>query len=384
VNQPLATALDDVRRLAALKRAGLLDTPPEESFDRVTRLVAQFLSSPVALVSLVSPERQFFKSAFGLTEPLASKRETPLSHSFCQHVVTSGESLIVENAKEHPIVSTNCAIADMGVAAYLGVPLTTPAGEVLGSLCVVDTTPRTWSDDDVRVMRDFAEIVMREIALRHEVAQRKRAEGQQEVLIGELHHRVKNTLAVVQSLIALSLRTAIDLKQFHQSINGRIASLAKTHTLLVEHQWVSASLREVLTGEIEAHDEGQRITLEGAEVLLPSQIAVAIGMAVHELTTNAVKYGALSMPGGTVRLDWMVEHPAGGDRLILTWTETGGPRLKKPGRSGFGTLLMQRILAPQLNGRVKIEMNPEGVRARIEATIATAIGDDATAEPRQP
>ena len=231
-----------------------------------------------------------------MSEPWASKRETPLSHSFCQHVVTSGEALIVENAPEHPVVCDNRAVTELGVAAYLGVPLTTPSGQVLGSLCVVDTKPRQWSKDDVKIIRDVAEIVMREIALRREIHYRKSAEAQQELLIGELHHRVKNTLAVVQGLIALSLRTADNFDDFSSSIGGRIVSLANTHTLLVDRQWLSASLRELLEGELKACAEGERIVLDGPDAIVPSQNAVALGMVVHELITNAIKHGALSSP----------------------------------------------------------------------------------------
>ena len=135
--KPENVALLDPARLDQLFRLQLLDSPPEEPFDRLTRLAARALGAPIALVSLVDDRRQFFKSSFGLPEPWASRRETPLSHSFCQHVVASASPLRIEDAREHPLVRDNPAIAELSVIAYLGVPLKTPEGRTLGSFCVM-------------------------------------------------------------------------------------------------------------------------------------------------------------------------------------------------------------------------------------------------------
>ncbi len=168
----LETILARRTRLLTLRRTGLLDSPPEEAFDRLTRLAARFLDAPVALVSLVDEERQFFKSCFGLPEPWATGRETPLSHSFCQHVVIREEALIVEDAREHPLVKENLAIPDLGVMAYAGIPLTTSRGEVLGSFCAIDTKPRRWTEEEIRTLRDLAASVTTEIQRRAEEAPR--------------------------------------------------------------------------------------------------------------------------------------------------------------------------------------------------------------------
>ena len=159
-------------RLSALREAAVLDTPAEDRFDRITRLAARFLGVPVALVSLVDEDRQFFKSCMGLPEPWASARETPLSHSFCQHVVHSAEPLVIEDAREHPLVRDNLAIGDLGVIAYAGVPLTDADGHVLGSLCAIDSRPRTWTGEEVQTLRDLAGVVMTEIELEARVERR--------------------------------------------------------------------------------------------------------------------------------------------------------------------------------------------------------------------
>ena len=158
--------LDDIERLAALEESGLLDSEAEEAFDRLTRLAGRLLKAPVAIVSLITPSRQYFKSSIGLPEPWAALCETPLSHSFCKHVVQMREPLVVGNALEHPLVSTNLAIRDLGVVAYCGVPLTTSAGHILGSFAVCDTEPREWTSADIDTMTDLAASIMTEIELR--------------------------------------------------------------------------------------------------------------------------------------------------------------------------------------------------------------------------
>ena len=164
-------------RLAALRRTALLDTPAEEGFDRLAQLASRILKTPVALVSLVDERRQFFKSCLGLPEPWSSWRETPLSHSFCQHVVTSGAPLAIDDARAHPLVRDNPGIAALQIVAYLGIPLTTPDGYTLGSFCVTDSVPRRWSDYEVGILRDLAALVMTEIDLRAEIQARQRAEA---------------------------------------------------------------------------------------------------------------------------------------------------------------------------------------------------------------
>jgi GAF domain len=163
---PVPAVVREPGRLAALDRAALLDTPPEDSFDRLTRLAARLLDAPVALVSLVAEDRQFFKSSQGLDEPLATERQTPLSHSFCQHALAAREPLVIEDARKHPLVRGNLAIRDLNAIAYAGIPLITSGGEALGTLCVIDHRPRAWSKDQIDTLTDLAASVVSEVELR--------------------------------------------------------------------------------------------------------------------------------------------------------------------------------------------------------------------------
>ena len=170
----------DEARLSALHESALLDSPAEAAFDRFTRLAARWLGVPVALVSLVDDHRQFFKSAVGLPEPWASSRETPLSHSFCQYGVTTNEPLIVMDAREHPWLRENLAISELGVIAYAGIPLLTDQEQVLGMFCVIDSTPRKWSEEELSTLRELAAMVGTEIELRARVRALKEAEASRE------------------------------------------------------------------------------------------------------------------------------------------------------------------------------------------------------------
>ncbi len=159
----LAPAARDPRRLEAVRESGLLDSPREASFDRLTRVAATALNAPIALVSIVDEDRQFLKSCVGVAEPWASRREMPLSHSYCQHAVASLEPLVVPDAREHPLLRGSAAIRDLGAIAYAGVPLLGSDGQALGTLCVIDHGRREWNADEVALLGEIADAVVEEI-----------------------------------------------------------------------------------------------------------------------------------------------------------------------------------------------------------------------------
>jgi signal transduction histidine kinase len=173
-------ALSDPVRLAALRATALLDSEPEEAFDRLTSLASRLLRVPIALVSLVDEDRQFFKSCIGVKEPWSSRRGTPLSHSFCQHSVATGEPLTIEDARAHPLVRDNLAIRDLDVIAYAGFPLRTSDGAVLGTFCAIDSKPRAWTDEEVGFVKEMAAMAMTEIELRTTVRQLEDARAEAE------------------------------------------------------------------------------------------------------------------------------------------------------------------------------------------------------------
>jgi signal transduction histidine kinase len=231
--------LTDSKRLSALQATGLLDSPPEEAFDRLTRLVMRVLGVPVALVTLVDDDRQFFKSCVGLPEPWATKRETPLTHSFCQYTVTTGEPLVIEDAREHPELRHNLAIPDLGVVAYAGIPLRTVDGHTLGTFCAIDTKPRQWSDADLETLRDLAASAATEIELR--VALETAREGARELeqaarrlrLLAETGRLLSASLdvdATLNAVARLALPQLADMTMLDVIEDGSIRRFAATHT----------------------------------------------------------------------------------------------------------------------------------------------------------
>jgi hypothetical protein len=168
--QPAVEAPDEVlgrpARLRALERANLLDTPPEEPFDCLARFTAQLLDVPVVLMSILDRNRQFFKAQVGLPAPVSTTRQTPLTHSFCQWVVTADDELVVEDVRRHLVLSANRATIEMGVVAYAGVPLRADADETIGSFCAVDMKPHRWDPKELRALRDAASVAQGVAALR--------------------------------------------------------------------------------------------------------------------------------------------------------------------------------------------------------------------------
>jgi PAS domain S-box-containing protein len=162
----LGTSLADPGRVVAIRDSGLMDSPPEDSFDRVTRLTCKVVRAPAAMISLVDADRQFIKSGMGLTEPWAPGRSVPVADSFCRHVVESGEPVLISDARKQDLVRFSPAVRDLSIIAYAGLPLRIGGGHVLGSLCAMDHMPRPWVSDEVDVLAELAAVVGKEIDLR--------------------------------------------------------------------------------------------------------------------------------------------------------------------------------------------------------------------------
>jgi PAS domain S-box-containing protein len=206
-----------------------------------------------------------------------------------------------------------------------------------------------------------------------DIDERKRHEQRQALLVRELHHRVRNTLAVVQAIAGATARTANSVREFNYSFSKRIAALAKTQALLTEDYWQTASLKEMLLNELRVFGEGevQRFKLEGPDVDLASDLAVPLSMALHELTANAARYGALSVRQGCVSVEWDIVAVDGRRYLHLRWIEQNGPTVVEPVRGGFGMTLLQKVLPAQCQAQARLEFDTAGLRFEMEAPTIT-------------
>jgi PAS domain S-box-containing protein len=209
-------------------------------------------------------------------------------------------------------------------------------------------------DENGRVVGWIASIV--------DLTDRKRAEEQRDLLMAEINHRVKNTLATVISIARQSFAKDRTFEVSQRSFTDRIQALAQTHTRLAEANWSGMSLESIIRDEVAPYRGSDNVRIAGPNLTLSPKQAVSLGLAFHELTTNAAKYGALSVKGGLVQVEWEIAAPG---EVRLTWIETGGPAVKPPGRSGFGRLLLERALAADLGGSVALSFRKEGLHCLI-------------------
>jgi PAS domain S-box-containing protein len=209
----------------------------------------------------------------------------------------------------------------------------------------------------------------------HDVTEQYRAEEHQKLLINELNHRVKNTLSIVQALAMQSFADGSDPATSRQTFDARLNALSAAHNLLTMQNWEGAGLVETVRASVTATAGANvsRFTIVGPEIPLPAQTAVSLAMAIHELCTNAIKYGALSNGSGTVDVRWTAEK-AEGDLVALTfvWTESGGPTVEAPERRGFGTRLIERGLSAELRSKATMDFRPRGLQCTILAKLTPA------------
>ena len=258
--------------------------------------------------------------------------------------------------------------ADPVLRSYLAVPVTTRFGETIGGLFFGHPEAGAFRKRHERIVAGIAAqaaIGMDNARLfgaaEREIAERKRAEEHQALLVAELNHRVRNTLAIVLSIAQQTSKHADSLETFGKAFTGRIHALAGAHTLLSDSNWTTTSLRTLAENAVAAHTGplSQRVSITGPDLLVPPRPAVALGLILHELATNAAKYGALSVAHGKVDVTWQLEPD--GKQVYFRWEENNGPRVSTPTRTGFGTQLIELNVTHELSGKRLRTYRPEGL-----------------------
>jgi two-component sensor histidine kinase len=357
---------NEEQRLAALRAYGILDTEPEPDFDDIVHLAAHICGTPVAAISLVEDRRQWFKSELGL-----GFRETPIEVSFCAKAALRPGLTIVPDASIDPRFAGNPLVAEHPrLRFYAGARLDTPQGLPLGTLCVLDYVPRQLTTEQKDSLSALARQVVAQLELRHALADRdealaakRRADERQVLLVREIHHRTRNQLAVIQSLLGATARASRTIDEFYATFSGRITSMARTQALLTEDYWQTAPLRDLVLNELEIHagNGSGRVVLSGPDLHLAADLAVPLSMALHELAANAVRHGALSVAHGRIEVAWEERLQAGKRFLALRWQEHGCDPVEDPARTGVGSKV-QRMLELQCNAEVQTTYAPEGFR----------------------
>jgi PAS domain S-box-containing protein len=478
----------DPIRLESLGDYNILDTEAEVGFDDVVMLARRLCDTPIALVSLVAEKRQWFKAEAGL-----GVCETPIEQSVCAHALEQGSTLNIPDLTLDPRTSDNTLVTGAPfMRFYAGALLVTPAGALLGTVCVIDTAPRpggltaiqieslealtrqvmiqlelrrakidadnlgaeqrinetrlrlaqeagkigtfevdiladrmTVSEQFCRVYglpyrpltrpeaveelvypEDKIEISTRDrrqhpdmpliveyrirkgdtgetawisrraqfefdpegnpvrmLGTVHDITDRKHAEAQLRLANVELGHRMKNSMTLVQAIASQTLRRAED-RDAVNAFMQRIAALSRAQDMLVHQSWVSVHMRDIVGSALAAHGDKGQFVLKGPEVDLDPKAALSLSLLLHELATNAVKYGALSVPSGQVAVTWS----SSGTELTLGWTESGGPAVRQPERKGLGTRLIDMGLLG--TGGVAKSYDLSGFRAEFRAPIA--------------
>jgi two-component sensor histidine kinase len=200
--------------------------------------------------------------------------------------------------------------------------------------------------------------------------QREAADRLQKLILEELHHRIKNTLATVSAIASQSLRNATSIEHGQEAIESRLQALGRAHDLLLQARWSSASLAHIVQGATEPYDsQGEgKFTIEGPDFKIASGAVIALAMTLNELCTNTTKFGALSVPTGRINIAWTINEKT--KRLRLTWTEKGGPAVQAPTRRSFGTRMIE-TLGKQMNGEVEMAYAPGGFDYALDVPMAS-------------
>ncbi len=237
-----------------------------------------------------------------------------------------------------------------------------------------------WAALFISPVRDESGEVVQHFASFVDLTRQKQEQVQSTMMINELNHRVKNTLSTVQSIVWQALRKGSDLKMIRESIESRLFAFSRSHDLLTRENWDGAGLLDLVNETMEpfgvTNGRTERFVITGKNIRLPPNVTLALGIAFHELATNAVKYGAFSNETGSILLAWTIEPTTEGDRLILRWQEKDGPPVKPPTRKGFGSRVIERGLPHELQGTVNLDYPMEGVVCTINIPVPRGARDE--------
>ena len=289
------------------------------------------------------------------------------------HQLARGEQVVINDPRTSDLTaSAPGALLDIGIEALVNIPVK-QRGRVVAILLVHDDKPRVWTEGELLFLRDVADRLEQGVA-------RMEADDQRQLLHNELAHRLKNQLAIVQAVAGQTLRQAPNLKAANEALSLRLAALGRAADVLTTSSWSSAELHALVSGAFAPYDGlKDRFRFEGPSIVCSPQVALSVTLALHELVTNAIKYGALSNTQGRVDLKWSLQPGPNGapTRFQMLWQEVGGPAVATPTRKGFGSAMIERSLRSALQGEAEIAYEPDGLVFRVDAPLANVSNEKA-------
>ena len=273
------------------------------------------------------------------------------------------------------------AMVGAGALKIVPNPAMSSVDEAFPSTMPIGPSPRSAQEvvllaenDSLRLLLEQAGIDAKTLLAQAGIDAREReaADKLQKLILGELHHRIKNTLATVSAIASQSFRAAFSIEHGQKAMEGRLTALGRAHDLLMQVSWANASLTHTLSGATEPYDSrgARRFHFNGPDIRITSGAVIALAMTLNELCTNTTKFGALSIPAGRVEIAWTIDEVK--QRLRLVWTERGGPAVEPPTRRSFGTRMMES-LGQQLNGRVQLAYEPSGFIYTLDVPLGSLI-----------
>lgn len=336
----------------------------EELFSAVVEETAKALGVEMCKLLELAPggEELILRAGSGWKPGLVgAARLSTERESQAGYALKAGGAVVVSDLVTETRFSTPRLLHDHGVVSGLSVLIAGEDGRDYGVLGAHSTRRQEFSQSDVDFLRAVANLLASAI-------HRNRAVERQELLVRELRHRVGNLLSLITSLFNNSVKGARSAPEVEEKFLARLMSLARTHSLISQGGWRTTELRGLVEAVLEPYKD--RVALEGGEVGISADNGMALSLALHELATNAAKYGALAVTAGQVSVAWSLEGQADDRRLIIDWVEHGGPRVAPPAASGFGTRLISTVVERQLNGTLTTDYANTGLKARIELNWA--------------
>jgi two-component sensor histidine kinase len=313
---------------------------------------------------------------------LVSGGELPVDTTICHEIRQDPQPVIIEDVAVDERYRGHPTPAMYGFKSYISFPIILSDGVFFGTLCAIDPEPRRLkTPETLGTFKLFSELIAFHIESARKLAEsqrlleeRREADRRQRVLQRELAHRMKNTLAMVQAVVTQSLRNASSLEEAAHVAGERIQALGRAQDMLTETNWETADIREVVAAAIRPHiDGGERLQVSGPPAELTAQQGMGLALAIHELATNAAKYGALSNQEGRISVAWALDADGA---FRFDWVETGGPEVSAPARRGFGSRLTERVVPTYFQGKAALIYGPGGIEYGLSGMLVAPNGGE--------